>query len=222
MTAPVPVSAQFVTADGRLGLHRSAIPRVVVENVVNSTGDGPFGQQWPNEVVPSTTPVNQNLKTMIDQRAHWKNDYGVAVQVQVEIQRSRRTMYTSAPNYAFIRERYTQAIGYDTPSTILAPDPNPATVWNTEWGGGIDVGVHNPGSGFIPNYGQFRLSLPESSLTLPLRRLEVNQAIDIRFRAALITPFRWWDNIPAGNRAFEMYAFSNTIRITAFPEPITP
>lgn len=204
-------------------MDRSAVPRLVVEHVANSTADGPFTQQAPASIYPAGTPIVTSLKTLIDQRAHWKNDYGVPVQVQVQIQRARRTMYTSAPNFAFIRERYTTRIGYDSPVPIVAPDPNPTSTWNTEWGGGIDVGVRSNGSGgWIPNYGQFRLSTPESSLTLPLARLEADQAIDVRFRAALITPYLWWDNIDAGNRSFEMYAFSNTIRILAFPEPITP
>lgn len=223
MTSPVPVSRQFVTAGGVLGLDRSAVPRVVVENVASATGDGPFGQQAPASIYPDSTPINSYLKTMLDQRAHWKNDYGTAVQVQVQIQRARRTMYTTAPNFSFIRERYTTRIGYDSPTPVTATNPDPTTIWNTEWGGGIDVGVRAAeGGGWVPNYGQFRLSTPESSLTLPLARLEVNQAIDVRFRAALITPYLWWDNIPEGRRAFEIYAFSNTIRIVAYPEPLTP
>lgn len=224
MTSPVPVSRQFVTAGGRLGLDRSAIPRVVVEHVQSSTADGPFGQQAPSAVFPSSVPVNPNLKMMINQRAHWRNDYGVAVQIQIQIQRARRTMAVSAPNYAFIRERYTTRVGYDTPLPIIAPDPDPSgSIWNTEWGGGIDVGVRGDGQGsWVPNYGRIRMSQPESGLNLPLMRLEVNQAIDVRFRASLITPYTWWDNIPNNDKLFEMYAFSNTIRVVAYPEPISP
>lgn len=222
MTQPIPVSRQFVTAGGVLGLDRSAIPRIVAENVKESTGDGPHDQQAPASIWPTDKPMERSLKLLIDQRVHWKNDYGTAVQVQVEIQRARRTMYLSSPNYAFVRERYTTKIGYDTPYPVLADDPDPALLWNTEWGGGIDVGIHGEGEGWVPNYGQFRMSTPESSLTMPLRRLEKDQAIDVRFRASLITPYQWWANIPDKDRVAQMYAFSNTIRITAYPEPILP
>lgn len=224
MTNPVPVSSQFVTAGGVLGLHRSAIPRIVTENVQPSTGDGPFGQQAPSSIYPPSTPRVTGLKDMINQRVHWKNDYGSPVQVQIQIERARRTMLVSAPNYAFIRERYTTAVGYDTPTPIVAPDPSTTgSAWQTEWGGGIDVGTRGDGSGgWVPNYGQFRLSTPQATLTVPLIRLEPNQAVDVRFRASLITPYLWWDNIPTANKVFEAYAFSNTIRIVAYPEPITP
>lgn len=219
----VPVSSQFIAANGVLGLHRSAIPRVVVEHVASSTQDGPFSQQAPSGVFPPGAPVTPTLKTMIDQRAHWKNDYGVAVQVQVQVQRARRTMAVSSPNYAFIRERYTTTVGYDTPYPVTAPTPDPTTVWNTEWGGGIDIGVRGDGDGgWVPNYGRIRMSVPESTLYMPLQRLEADQAIDVRFRASLITPFTWWTNVPEGDRLFEMYAFSNTIRVVAYPEPVTP
>lgn len=222
MTVPIPTTRQFTTAGGVLGLDRSAIPRVVVENTKESTADGPFGQQAPSSIYPSDEPIEQSLKTMIDQRVHWKNDYGSAVTVQVQIQRARRTMYTSAPNYAFIRERYTTRVGVDSPFPVLAPEPDPTTIWNTEWGGGIDVGVKraSDGGGWVPNYGQFRLSTPESGLHLPLMRLAPNQAIDVRYRASLITPYLWWENVPEQDKAFEMYAFSNTIRMVAYPEPV--
>ena len=220
MTTPIFTTRQFNTAGGILGLDRSAVPRVVLENRKESTADGEFVNQAPNEMHPADAERNPNLKLMIDQRAHWKNDYGVAVQAQVMIQRSRRTMYTTAPNYAFIRESYTTRVGVDSPIPIIAPAPDLVGSWQTEWGGGIDVGIKSDGDGgWVPNYGQFRLSTPESSLTAPLVRIEANQSIDIRFRAALITPYRWWDNIPDQNRAFQMYAFSNTIRLMAFPEP---
>lgn len=203
--ATVCTTRQFRTDDGVLGLHRSAQSRLVVENEQPSTGDGPVSG---NPGVPG--------KRLIDQRAHWVNDYDLPVQVQVQIQRRRRTMYLSAPNYLFIRERYTWVVGRDTNGPITAPEPTVDPTWQTEWGGGIDVGIHSHPP--VPNYGQFRLSTPESTLMLPLIRLTAGQSIDVRFRAQAVNPYTWWDNSPT--KVAEIFAFGNTIRMLAFPETV--
>lgn len=198
-------TSQFTTSGGILGLDRSAQARIVSESTQASTGDGPVTS---NPGIPG--------RVLIEQRAHWVNDYGVPVQIQVQIQRARRTMYVSSPNYMFIRERYTYVTGYDTSGPILAPTPTVDPTWQTEWGGGIDVGVK--GSPAVPNYGKFRLSTPESVLFVPLMRLEIGQSVDVRFRASLVNPYVWWTNAPS--QVGEMLAFSNTILIMAFPEVI--
>lgn len=206
--ATVCTTRQFTTDDGILGLHRSAQARLVVENVQPSTGDGAIT----NPGVPG--------RTLIEQRAHWVNDFDVPVQLQVQIQRQRRTMYLSAPNFLFIRERYTWLVGRDTRGPILAPTPSVEPTWQTEWGGGIDVGV-NPTTA---NYGQFRLSTPESTLMLPLIRMTAGQSIDVRFRASALSPYPWWPNPPGTptppNYKSEIYAFGNTIRMLAYPETV--
>lgn len=227
MNAPICTTSQFRTNNGILGLDRSAIPRIVVESTATSTGDGKFSQQYPFETLPKKGEQVKELKLMIDQRVHWKNDYNTGVQVQVEIQRARRTMFTSAPNYAFIRERYETATGFDTGGNeIRAEEPDPTEKWATEWGGGIDIGLGEKDSNGdnVPRYGQFRLSLPESSFAMPLLKLADGESIDVRFRASLITPYLWWTNVikdaDTNEAMFQMYAFANTIRITAYPEPV--
>lgn len=204
MPAPVCATAQFTANNGVLGLDRSAQARLVVENKQSSTGDGPIANNA-NPGIPG--------KILIDQRAHWVNDFGLTVQVQVQIQRARRTLYCSAPNYLFIREAYTWLTGSDSSGPITAPTPDIASNWQTEWGGGIDVGINgNPAK---PNYGQWRLSTPESALFLPLITLNAGQSIDVRFRANACNPYQWWTNAPT--QVTEIYAFSNTIRMVAYP-----
>lgn len=209
-------TSQFTTDGGVLGLHRSAMSRVVARSTVQSTGDGDHGAHAPQAVVPADSDYSTSLKTMIDQRVHWKNDYGVPVTVQVQIQRSRRTMALSAPNYAFIRERYTHRVGLDLVTNVLAPDPDPTQVWNTEFGGGIDLGLENG----KPRYGQFRSSMPESSLMLEPVQVPAGQSIDVRFRASLITPYRWWQPSMLESPIARMEAFSNTLLLWAYPEAV--
>lgn len=216
--ANVFASSQFTTNGGVLGLDRSAMSRVVARSTVASTGDGDHGAHAPNGVEPQEDwdSVSHNLKTMIDQRVHWKNDYEGPVLIQTQIQRSRRTMRLSAPNYAFIRERYTQRVGVDFLTNVIAPDPDPTNQWNTEWGGGIDVGLQD-GS---PRYGQYRSSMPESTLMLEPLRVGVGESIDVRFRASLITPFLWWQESEIQSFVARMEAFSNTLLLWAYPEPV--
>lgn len=197
-------TSQFTANGGILGLDRSAQSRVVVEATQASTGDGPVSG---NPGVPG--------KQMINQRVHWVNDYGVTVQIQVQLQRARRTMYLSAPNYLFIRERYTWATGVDSPSQVLAPEPDVTSIWQTEWGGGIDVGVKSG----VPIYGHFRQSMAESTLFVPLITLNAGLSVDVRFRASVVNPYQWWDNAPPV-KVQEIYAFSNTTRIVAYPDVV--
>lgn len=210
---------QFTTHGGILGLDRSAMPRVVAHSTVQSTGDGDHGAHAPLHVEPpeDADKVDSRLKTMIDQRVHWRNDFGVPVLVQTQIQRARRTMVLSAPNFAFIRERYTHRVGSDIPNQVVAPDPDPTQQWDTEWGGGIDLGLR---ASHQPNYGQYRASMPESTLMLEPVRVGVGESIDVRFRASLITPYRWWQPSTIESFVARMEAFSNTLLLWAFPEAV--
>lgn len=211
-------TSQFTTNGGILGLDRTAFSRIVARSRVESTGDGPFQAAMPNRVFPPEEwdNVSHSMKTMIDQRVHWKNDYGIPVEVEVQIQRQRRTMVLSAPNFAFIRERYTTAVGYDSPTNVMAADPDPTKVWNTEWGGGIWTGFTDG----KPNQAHYRSSQPESTLTLDPIRVGAGQSLDVRFRASLITAHDWWMPSTITDYIAEMQIFSNTIQFRAFPQPV--
>lgn len=212
-------TSQFTTNNGILGLDKSAMSRVVARSRVESTGDGPFDAAMPARVFPpeSWDKVSHAMKTMIDQRVHWKNDYGIPVDVEVQIQRQRRTMVISSPNFAFIRERYTTKVGYDSAgANVLADEPDPSKTWNTEWGGGIWIGFTDG----RPNEGHYRASQPESTLTLEPIRVGAGQSLDVRFRASLITAHDWWMKDTIKNYLAEMYVFSNTMQFRAFPQPV--
>ncbi|KKO84510.1 hypothetical protein AAV33_00890 [Corynebacterium otitidis] len=216
----VPTTNQFTANGGVLGLSRSAMPRFVARSEKIASNDGDFGAQYPARVIPpeDAGKVDDKQKTLIDQRVHWKNDFGLPVQVQVQIQRARRTMALSAPNFAFLRERYTVAVGTDGSSQVTAPEPETYSRWDTEWGGGIDTAANGE-----PVAAIFRQSTPESTLTLEPRRVAEGQSIDVRFRVTLITPYTWWqpNALPqAAKDSFtaHMRAFANTITLLAIPE----
>lgn len=212
-------SAQFESPGGVLHLARSAMPRVVLEQSTPSVNDGP---------ITSHSPMT-NQKILIEQRGHWKNDFGVPVNVQVHIQRARRTMSTTCPHLVFLRESYTSRVGTDGTTQVLAPTPTTHPDWNTEWGGGTFAPFASMQSG-DNNASEWPAitswqSTPEATTVLNEIRVPEGQSLDVRFRVGLVTNafvnVNWGDAKPRNNYdiAF-VWAFSNTMRFVATPEPI--
>lgn len=207
-------SPQFSTSDGVLHLARSAMPRVVLETRTPSVNDGPITEH---------SPMN-NQKILIDQRGHWKNDFGVPVNVQVHIQRARRTMSTTCPHTVFLRESYTTRVGTDGATQVMAPEPLTNPNWNTEWGAGLFAPYDRMGGGEWPPITTWQ-STPEATTVLDQIRVPVGQSLDVRFRVGLVTNayvnVPWDDAKPKNNypTAF-VWAFSNVLRFHAFPEPV--
>lgn len=208
------VSKQFTTPGGVLHLSRSAMPRTVLEQTTPSVNDGP---------ITSHSPM-ANQKIMIEQRAHWKNDFGVPVNVQVHIQRARRTMSTTCPHVVFLRERYTTRVGTDGTTQVMAPEPTTNPDWNTEWGFGLFAPFNGMGGDKWPSITTWQ-STPEATTVLDQIRVDVGQSLDVRFRVGLVTNayvnVPWADAKPINNypTAFA-WAFRNTIRMVATPEPV--
>lgn len=207
------VSDNFTVTDGVLGLARSAMPRVVAENVTQSTGDGPITQH----------STGSAPKIFIESRTHWVNDFGADVLVQVQIQRARRTAYTTNPHMVFLRERVTTAVGRDGAQQVRAPEPEVYTTWDTEWGGG-DFIPWKEGEGWPKKVTV--MSTPQATSTLNMILVPAGHALDVRFRCALITDA--WSNIPWGDvekvghfeHVAQMLAFSNVTRLLALPVPV--
>ena len=213
------VSPQFSTSNGVLHLARSAVPRIVLETTSPSMNDGPI----------TGHSSMHNQKIMIEQRGHWKNDFGVPVNVQVQIQRSRRTMSTTCPHTVFLRESYTTRVGFDGTSQVMAPEPMTHPTWNTEWGGGIfaPFGVLQTGDQGAKEWPAITSwqSTPEATTTLDMIRVDVGQSLDVRFRVGLVTDayvnVPWNDAKPRNNYPIATaYAFRNVLRMIAYPEPV--
>ena len=191
----VNATTQFAVVNNKLALSYSAMAREVAMAEAFSTGDGEFGEQ------------GSAGKRMVDMRLHWKSTYAVPVMVESWYQRQRRTLQTQFGNFAYIRERYTAAVGIDSTSQILAPEPTTDPDWNTEFGGGLNAAQSLGGT--------FRSSLCETSCQCIFpTRVNPGQSIDVRVRATLFTqtPFA------GGNPGNFAYAFANFLRFRAFPE----
>lgn len=192
--AVVNATSQFAVVGNKLALSYSAMAREVAMQEVASTGDGEFGAQ----------PITG--RQMVDMRLHWKSTYQVPVIVEAWYQRQRRTMQTQFGNFAYIRERYTAAVGIDSTSQILAPEPTTYPDWNTEFGGGLNAAESLGGA--------YRTSVCESACQCIFpTRIEVGQSFDVRVRATLFTQ----DPMAGGNPGNFAYAFSNFLRFRAFP-----
>lgn len=212
-------SKQFTSSDGVLHLARSAVPRIVLESTSQSMNDGP---------ITGHSPM-RNQKIMIDSRAHWKNDFGVPVHVQVQIQRSRRTMSTTCPHTVFLRESYRTRVGTDGTTQVMAPEPTTHPDWNTEWGGGTfapfgTMQESEDGKKEWPAITTWQ-STPEATTTLDMIRVDVGQSLDVRFRVGLVTDAYVnvpWDHAKPRNdyEIATVYAFRSTIRFLTFPEPV--
>lgn len=186
--------SHFEAVNGTLEMGYSAFGREVAWIDGASVGDGQFGQ------------LTSTGKLMVDMRLHWKSTYDCPVICHMTYQRQRRTMQVSFGGFAYVRERYTYAVGVDTGTPILAPDPNTDPYWNTEFGGGID----GTGGGGI-----YRTSMNESMcICIFPQRLEVGQSIDVRMRGTLFTQIPW----NATSDQNFAYCFSNFLRIYALPE----
>lgn len=207
-------SAQFSTENGVLHLSRAAMPRVVLETRTPSVNDGEIKEHSPID----------NQKILIEQRGHWKNDFGVPVTVQVQIQRARRTMSTTCPHTVFLRESYTTRVGTDGVTQIMAPEPTTEPTWNTEWGAGLFAPFNGMGGDEWPPITTWQ-STPEATSTLDQICVPAGQSLDVRFRVSLVTNayvrVPWGDAHPRDGRptAF-VWAFSNTMRFFAFPDPV--
>lgn len=188
-------SEQFDAVNGVLHLGYSAMAREVAWTEQASVGDGAFSE------------LTSTGKLMVDMRLHWKSPYKCPVIVEPWYQRQRRTMQMQFGNYAYIRERYTSAVGVDSGTPILAPEPSTDPTWNTEFGGGLNADTSLGG--------QYRTSVCESACQCIFpTRVDVGQSIDVRVRATLFTqtPFAGGPN---NNFA---YAYSNFLRFRAYPE----
>ena len=204
---------QFTVTDGVLGLSRAAMPRVVLEATQESTGDGPV-----TEHSNMSSP-----KIFIEQRCHWKNDFGVPVWLQVQVQRARRTMTTTNPHHLFLRERWTTRVGTDGATQVLAPEPTVDDTWDTEWGGG-QFHAWREGEGWPKVV--TTMSAPSATSTLSMITVPAGQSLDFRLRVALVTDayaFVPWDDqekLDPFPHMATMFAFRNTTRFLATPMPV--
>lgn len=195
MTSPhICVSEQFSDAGGILALGYSAMGRIVANTVAFPLTEG-------NQETP---PNPQTI--MIEARAHWVSAYTAPVTVMPIVQRQRTVFKARFGNTLFTRERYTVAVGVDSTTPILAPEPTTIPEWSTEAGGGTE-GAGTAGSMFI--------STPESAATLAQYTVEPGQSIDVRYR---VTPYATYTGGTWGGSNNYIYIRYIVIKLLVLPE----
>ena len=195
MTSPsVCHSEQFDSAGGILALGHSAMGRVVANTVAFPLTEGN------QETVPNP------LTIMLEARAHWVSTYTVPVTVMPIVQRQRTVFKVRFGNTLFTRERYTVAVGVDSTTPILAPEPTTSPDWSTEAGGGTE-GAGTAGSMYI--------STPESAATLAQYTVEPGQSIDVRYRVTPFSTFSGGTWAGSNNYVFIRYI---VIKLLVLPE----
>lgn len=188
--AVVNATSQFAVVNNKLALSYSAMSRLASVVSAAPLGDGQV--------------TNGNDRRLItDLRLHWKSPYTVPVRAVAWYGRQKSTVQTGGSNFMYIRERYTAAIGIDSTSQVLAPEPTTDPLFNTEFGGGGDSSM-------------IRNSQPESFgiINHTMDQVGVGQSIDVRVRANLFCQ-EPWNGSATNNYVYTLYHF---IYLFVYPE----
>lgn len=170
-------SEQFTEDGGILGLAAAAFAANVASATAASTGDGLV-----------TSHPGSSGKGLIDLSLHWANTYPCAVKVIPILRKQRRSMTATASNILVVRERMTTVVGVDAPGVpVQAPDPDPTSVFDSEWGGGNIVGAAATGDA-SPRVEVNRYA-PAETVFAPLISITAGESVSLRFRARLYMPY---------------------------------
>lgn len=182
---------------GVAGIEPWSVPRIVVDTVTASTGDGALTQQ-------TTLPG----KLMIDASHSWVSDSPLNTMMLVRITRGRRYIRTSNPNYVQVRDRYTT--GIDEPAAI----PDVSNTFQAAFGGGVDRGTNPIGT---PYFGKHDYWADPSVTEDWLGPVPPGSTFNIRYRCYVWTPPPWSNN--ASNNLPEHAATVNNVRVQLFAFP---
>lgn len=181
---------------GVLGMEPWSVPRLVLDQVTNSTGDGSLTQQ-------TTLPG----KLMIDASHSWVSDSPLASVVLLRITRAARSFLTSNPNYVQFRDRFT--IGIDEAARV----PDVSNTFLSSYGGAVDRGTDNVGT---PLPGRFWFwddpSTSEDWIQVP-----AGSTLNVRYRCYVWTPPPWSTNANNGSPSHSATANNVRIQLIAFP-----
>ncbi|ADX31953.1 hypothetical protein TPA2_gp39 [Tsukamurella phage TPA2] len=183
---------------GALKLRPWSVPRLVVDEIALSGGDGP---------VYALTSLPGRL--LIDKAVTWTNDSPLPQVVLVRITRGSREWLTSNPNALQLRDRWSYA--YDK-----APE-RPVTTgqYNSQVGSAIDTGTNTVSE---PNYGRHWCSMDAHSSDEWLRPVLPGETVNLWYQAWLWTPPPWSDNANKTNPQHNFKAGYTRIQLIAFPQ----
>lgn len=197
--AEVCVSRNMGIDGGVLDIEQHSVPRHVLDQTFNSTGDGTFGVQ-------TTLPG----KLMIDSGIlSWTNTSPLDARVLLRIQRAYRDWQVSNPNAVQIRDRYTVAIGGADPRV-----PDTSSVYNGQSGASMDVGAQFNGTPYIGVYWEWEDGTMMEDWLGPVAP---GQVIKVWYRCYLWTPPPWSNNANNNNPLHSANVRSARIQLMAFP-----
>lgn len=187
-----------IGSGGRLALRPWSVPRLVVDEIAPSGGDG--------AVFPQTTLPG---KLLIDHQTGWTNDAPIDQMVLVRITRACRDWLTSNPNALQLRDRWSTAID-------RTPDvPVTTGQYNSQVGSAIDVGANTVSE---PNYGRQWVSMDAHSTDEWVGPVGPGETLNLWYRAYLWTPPPWSDNANKTNPQHDFKARWSRVQMIAFPQ----
>lgn len=208
MTAPlVCVSENLVIgADGKLRLAPWSAPRLVVDQLFKSGGDGKLLETR-----------QQPGKLMIDGAVGWVNDTPVDHQVRIMVTRRHKFWVTSNPNYIQFRDRWTVAVTPKGAAYVEPDEPLVTGLYNGKVGSAGDVGSNsvaepNPGL-FVHWWGSAMVDDWSTAI------LEPGDQMAMRYREYVWTPDPFSDNANKNSPRHEAESGYTRIGLMVYPQP---
>jgi hypothetical protein len=194
------VSRNLTITDGVLGLAPWSVPRIVVDVVAPSIGDGQIG---------ATTSLPGKL--MIDKQVSWTNDAPLPTPVLFRLQRGGREFSTSNPNAVQVRDRWTtrQGVGPQTPAV-----PDTTTVLQSQFGGALDLSSNTTATPIAGRLWQFI----DAQITEDwLGPVEPGETLSVWYRCTAWTPPPWADNANNNAPFHDVYVRNARMQLVAMP-----
>jgi hypothetical protein len=197
--SPVCVSdAMTITRGGVLRAAPWSVPRLAVDKLARSGGDGPLLRE-------TTLPG----KLLVDQPTHWRNITPIPHMVLIRITRRYKNIITSNPNAIQFRDRWTWAI--DSP----AREPITSGLFNGQVGLANDVGTDTVAE---PMPGMYWLWWGTTTADEWVGPINPGQKLNMWYRGYVWTPPGWSDNANKNAPRHEAYAGWSRIQMIVFPQ----
>ena len=197
--AEVCVSRNLSITAGVLGIEPASVPVVALDATYNSTGDGSY--TTPFTTLPGKLMIDSGIQS-------WVNSGPLSVQMLVRIQRARRDWWTSNPNAAQTRDRYTYTINGDDPRV-----PDTSSTYHGQSGSAGDVGTDSAAQPYQAVWYEYEDgTILEDWITVP-----AGATFKIWYRAYFWTPPPFSNNANAGSPTQGININNTRIILMAFP-----
>ncbi|URM86129.1 hypothetical protein SEA_BIGGITYBASS_29 [Gordonia phage BiggityBass] len=192
------VSENLQVEAGAISLAPWSVPRLVVDVVGSSSGDGPL---FPQVTLPG--------KLLIDVKAGWVNDAPVDQMVLLRITRGRRDWLVSNPNAIQVRDRWSYALDREpaVPTTVGS--------YNSQVGSAIDLGTNTVAE---PLDGRQWVSQDAHSSDEWVGPVAPGQKLNVWYRCYVWTPPPFSDNANGSNPQHEVRARYTRVQMIAYPQ----